>query len=433
MALSVSPKPAKNRTIAQRTENIVNFHKRVAAANRSFSTILVPWVSLLVTGCSSGPIPDSLPIPGPTFTMVMASDTQYPWAPSCDGSGDATCLEREATAANRNQVLAIGALKTLTWPNNGTPLAPVRGIVVNGDITNLWHGGEAGTLAAIVKKAQEDIKANDPDNPALSAVPFLGLGNHDVFNNVCDCSQFGPFDANSCARNAVSTIRGLYSNKAWINFDPCSLAYSFDFNKYRFIQLHLWPGYRGSLGYWMTGGNLDERRKCESDPRRFDPSEEKRQKNQCDNDEIYDAWAWLQTTLDQADALGFKSVLMFHMHVSELWGDGDSRKGQKKYWPDEDVKKFVNIVKGHDVFAVFTGHIHNLWGKHTSPTWGELRNKRDKTVPVFLSGSSDNHTFLVAEFAETSLRVTVIDSTDGNVRFKPPKDPNPETETILTW
>ncbi|CAM3939170.1 hypothetical protein [Corallococcus exiguus] len=82
----------------------------------------------------------------------------------------------------------------------------------------------------------------------------------------------------------------------------------------------------------------------------------------------------------------------------------------------QDEPEFLKAIEGQNVVAVFAGHIHEKHGYRTQVP--------ETDIPVFLSGSSDMHTFLLVQFTDTYLTVGVINSEDGKTEFLDPADAN---------
>jgi len=88
--------------------------------------------------------------------------------------------------------------------------------------------------------------------------------------------------------------------------------------------------------------------------------------------------------------------------------------GGDGFYPNEKVD-FYKLFTGYNVVAVFGGHFHNYYHLFNYDNVG------GKTVPVFLSGSSQASTYLVVNFFEDRLEVSTIKSVNGdNPRIKEP-------------
>lgn len=386
-------------------------------------------------GCSSSiHVPDKQPAVAPTFSMIIAADPQYPWwtappchcnadecasgkceAGVCDGDRKAivACESRIGGDRIREQIQAASKVGTLDWPwglGGGRITAPV-GVIVNGDLTAYFHFSEVMGVNDLINQEMKKIHDADPHHPMLNIIPFLGLGNHDYRNNVCDCRSWSPHDLNICARNAAHLMYRLYDRRyPWIRFDPCSLAYSWTFNNIRFVQLHLWPGYTADLEAPKEG----DTKACLAMPNRFSPA-----KRPCNDSVVFPSWDFLESELTAADVNHQRSVLLFH--------DPD------EYWSDADVAKFRAIVARHDVIAMFAGHHHGVWGVQTGFAIAhDLKNVKGDAVKLMLSGAAEGQRFIVAEFTPTSMKASVVTTKNGVPEFDPPSDAI-TTRLWFTW
>ncbi len=333
------------------------------------------------TTCTSSSFTRSATGAGPwgTFTMIVASDPQFPWrGSSCSpNESETSCSLRE----NRHQVDAMNNIQQAqgpssqigAWPSGpglsrgaGAPIRRPEGVIVNGDLTAYWHDW------------QVDLFEEYFNNPKSLKFPlFPGLGNHDYANNVPEpgvdsgCwwlrdGAYTGYGLEGCSRNAVDFMKAtVQCNKVPSfpaslvrDFDQKSLAYSWDMGGYHFVQLHNYPTYtRTKIG-------------------------------------ISSSIPWLKADLTRATAEGKKIVLNMHDY------------GEHMAVTDPE---FLAAIAGQRVVALFAGHAHHLNGfNETVP---------NTNIPVFRSGSTDEHKFLLVEFADTHMNVAVIDSTAGAPRF----------------
>ncbi len=313
------------------------------------------------------------------FSMVFASDPQFPW----NEEGDCTtaeCVKSRSITANRQQIQAIHDIQQASggvWPSGpgltqgaGAPIGKPEGVIVNGDLTAFWHDWQVDLF-------EEHFNNANPKYAYRLKTPiFPGLGNHDYANNVNDCwwtregahTQYG---ANGCARHAVDFMKATLQCNKMPNFpasrvrdfDDKSLAYSWDMGSYHFVQLHNYPTYTASgIG-------------------------------------ISSAIPWLREDLRRATAEGRKIVLNMHDYGDHM---------------AKDDPEFLSAIAGQRVVALFAGHLHG--------TNGGLSTVYNTTIPVFHSGSSDKHTFLLVRFEDAYMNVAVIDSTSGTPRFAHPQN-----------
>ena len=373
---------------------------------------------------------------GQAFSMIMLSDTQYPWyelgdVKYCSSRKDIEnpddCGKREGKRTNREQLMAISKIGRLKWPAAVStqpqhqpaveePIARAAGLVLNGDITAFGRAWQFAGLSEIVRESNATLIANlEADVNASGRVTvapyfgvFLGLGNHDYRNNVCDCQE-GLTDYNSCARYSLDIIRKTYSDVSWIAYDKCSKAYAFDIGGYRFIQLHLYPGYEADLGYWESGGAgiFGEADACKKVATRFAPEQRLRNDRDCDgNWAVFHSWDWLKAQVEEAESQNKWSILLYHAPGPELEGNQHFKVHRTyAYWSPAEEERLKTFVKEHYVAAIFAGHLHSKHGQFKL-----LHNKAAYSVPVVLSGASEYNTFVVAEFGAGYLRYGVISS-----------------------
>lgn len=347
------------------------------------------------TTCNSSsfsrPIPDDkTPL---QFTMVVASDPQYPWWFGGSRSDCSTedCVKEKSAEANGNQIQAMnnvvnakhtrdGQDVNSVWPSTpnvpesrrGQSIPDPKGVVINGDLTAFWHDWQ-------VDKFMDMFHRNDSDplnskNLKLNLYP--GLGNHDYANNKNDCwwghnPDYLLYQAHGCAKNASHYIKKAvacnlipnFASSTLTGYNDNSLAYSWDIGRYHFIQLHNYPTYSyGEIG-------------------------------------LNDAIQWLRQDLQKAHDAGQRIVLNMHDYGEHM---------------RQNNTEFLEAIAGKRVVALFAGHIHNSHG-HVGTVPGT-------NIPVFRSGSSDYATFLLAEFAEDYMTVAVVESLFGIPRFMDPNN-----------
>lgn len=120
-------------------------------------------------------------------------------------------------------------------------------VVINGDVTEFGKNDQFTSFTSQTDK--------------LIYGPVLwGLGNHDYENNVGDCSSAdGLWSSNGCARFMIRNMQNLH--KKWryslpeFEYDPYSLAYAWNYGKFRFVQANNYPTYNVVLDSWI-GDNV---------------------------------------------------------------------------------------------------------------------------------------------------------------------------------
>lgn len=106
-------------------------------------------------------------------------------------------------------------------------------LIINGDMTEC---GRDGQLESIKKQL------------CLTKTATLwGLGNHDYFNNLNDCSTDFDWSRNACAGTCPSLIKDGHdvykSMMKNFKYDYNSLAYAWNYGKIRYAQLNFYPLY----------------------------------------------------------------------------------------------------------------------------------------------------------------------------------------------
>ena len=327
------------------------------------------------TTCSTQSFTHTAPAPGDpgTFTMLFASDVQFPWMDSC--SGDDACVLRESRRTNSEQIAAENGVQGAGgghWPDGAAILAP-RGLVINGDLTAYWHDYQVDLL--------QEFYGSRKYMPSLNVFP--GLGNHDYANNHNDCQWTRNAVAypgkNGCALNAVGFMKAVvnchkmatFDDSLVESFDQGSLAYSWNIGRYHFVQLNFRPNYK--LADLSISPSYD----------------------------------WLKTDLARATAAGRKIVLNMH-NINENT-DPKTVDGQGMT-PDDP--RLLSAIGTSRVVAGFAGHIHKQVGYQ-----GAMGSTG---IPYFLSGASEYQTFLLAEFADDHIKVAVLQSKGGTPSFLDP-------------
>jgi Thrombospondin type 3 repeat len=304
------------------------------------------------------------------FTLIIASDTQFPWGtdPTCTGTPE-ECEIAYAIKTNQWFTRSMNGIQSLgTWPaalpnTGGKPVEVPTWVTINGDLTAFFHPYQLDLFRQLY---DPQFATADPD--VLQLPLFPGLGNHDYANNVNDCwgleiLDWYAYPANGCAAQAARWMKGIIScgilpnvpNATIHSFDTQSLSYSWDYRGYHFVQLHNYPLY--SVPQIGVASNL----------------------------------AWLANDLAEAAAAEKRIVLNWHDY-------GD-------HWSPFDAG-FQAAIAGRPIVAVFVGHFHSDHGLYTYVPF--------TSIPVFISGSADTRHFLMAEFADDYFSVATI-NTDGGV------------------
>ncbi|CAI8807996.1 Metallophos domain-containing protein [Pseudomonas jessenii] len=283
--------------------------------------------------------------------LVLVSDPQYPWSDLTDEG-----LPGNDARAKELVELQYSDIADFRRRNGGASRIPV---MINGDITAFGHGSERSYMKEVFERKLEGIYD-------------YGLGNHDYANNVDDCFL------NNCAAGSIVELKERYWGKAdsmdlGIRSSGLgkiyygSLAYSKNFGDVHMVQLHNEPTYAVEFS---SGNPLG--------PTAF---------------EITPALDWLERDLRSARQQG--KIIILNMHKVYDW------KGTS-----EQIARFQQMIETYRVTAIFGGHDH--WGAGSWFDWG--KSERFGYVPVFLSGSASQQTYLIASFSDDkqSLAISVV-------------------------
>lgn len=277
--------------------------------------------------------------------IVFASDPQYPWTESSDNGWEESAGDRDARSAVliESQYSSIGDFRRSVSTDPGQ--VPV---MINGDMTAFGHGGERSTVRSMLDKH-------------LGGIYDYGLGNHDYANNVDDCFW------NNCAAGSINDFKDRYwghvasldlaarsSGLGKIYYG--SLAYSRSFGDVHMVQLNKEPTYAVDF----SSGNPIA-------PTSF---------------AITPALDWLEKDLKRAREQG--KIIILNMHQVYDWAGSQ-----------EQISRFRQMIETYKVTAVFAGHDH--WGAGTYARGGMRQFFGE--VPVFLSGSASQQTYLIASFS----------------------------------
>ena len=274
---------------------------------------------------------------------VFTSDPQYPWTDKSDsGEDESQGIKEERSAKLISQ--QYRSIAEFRKEQGGAEAVPV---MINGDMTAFGHSGERAYVKKILQKE-------------LGGLYDYGLGNHDYENNVDDCFL------NGCAAGSLSEyiarywVRGanidLFS-RAGNEFTRVfygSLAYAKDWGRVHVIQLNNEPTYTVNIQSGVFVDRVDY--------------------------EITRSLDWLEKDLKLARQAG--KIIIINLHKPQGW------EGNK-----DDFERFKGMIEKYEVTAIFAGHYH----AHI----GQFRSGREKfgSVPVFLSGSASQQTYLIANLS----------------------------------
>ncbi len=304
------------------------------------------------------------------FSMIIASDSQWPWTAKTDAgtSQSKSDKESEATTLNENHVKSMNSL--ITSLNN------VKGVIINGDLTAYGHSNEFDEFKRIYSKLKKPM--------------YLGLGNHDYANNVDDT-----YENNSANRMVNYMVEHVKSNGSsnsdyqvsnsyeFPNIETTtkgSLSYSWEIGNVHFVQLQNYPIYKRSWSNYVSIGAAKRRTVA-----------------------ITPAMSWLATDLAKARISGKIIILNFH-DSDEHWGDYQSASELTDF-----SNEFKTLLSTNKVAAVFVGHYHTYLGKRTPPR----RSSTYGSTPVFYCGSASQSKYLLVNFKGDQMTVEHVSSLSG--------------------
>ena len=290
-------------------------------------------------------------IEGTPRHMVFASDPQYPWTDKTD-SGEPEEDKVFEVRAKWTVDAQFASIADFRKNMGGQAQVP---LMINGDMTAFGHGWQRDYIDNALKRH-------------FGTDYLYGLGNHDYENNVDDCFS------NNCAAGSIVEFAKHHADKV-DNFDlkvsgwflsklyAGSLAYSKNVGEVHLVQLNNEPTYVATIADALN-------------PTTF---------------AITHALDWLEKDLSVARVQGYAIIL--NMHKPYNWGEDP-----------ELYKRVVERIKKYEVTAIFGGHLHFDGGNVT----------RVGGVPVFVSGSASQQTYLTASFSEDrkQLHVSLVRNND---------------------
>lgn len=289
------------------------------------------------------------------FNAFITSDSQA-WRLE---SGDPNSSDNRAPweSRNANVVKAINAVAD----SSGADF-----LLINGDLTEFGR--------EVTRQSFYSVYNN------LTPPYLYGLGNHDYQNNVGDCTEGFDFSTNACARWSVDDMAGALNHYRYIepyNFSSDwnsgsrtgSLAYSWDYGYFHFVQLQNFPTYHVYLDHYAASAI-----------------------------NITSSMNWLENDLKAANARGKVSILNMH--------DGSDHFIKES--TDDEKKRFRSMINDYRVLAVFDGHSHS---------YGISNENMDSDVfgnaVVYNSGALFLGDFMLVNFSDYCLSVAVYNGKDG--------------------
>ncbi|MDO6632218.1 RICIN domain-containing protein [Bacillus thuringiensis] len=286
---------------------------------------------------------------GPT-SFVVASDPQYPWTDKMDNN------EEDPNKEERSEQLITEQFKSI---NGYTSSNPIRTpVIINGDMTafgHSWQWVKMDELLGILNKPY-----------------YYGLGNHDIENNFNDTNDN---EAVACSLDFLRThvkkdvpyIRFdyQYDKGTWGSTYSGSFAYSFNLGPIHSIQLNNEPTMEFEFDNMVTNTY-----------------------------KVTNALNWLENDLKLAHESGQISII--NLHKPNDW---------KNATPSQK-ERFKTLLKKYNVKAVFAGHYHTRKG------YSSAYRDYFGDVPVFLSGSVTQKSYLIAEYNGFNLSVYLVENND---------------------
>ena len=146
------------------------------------------------------------------FYVFITSDPQFPYI----STGDPRLADYGNDARKLSKALIKEQYDTISYIardlKRGDPSTPIRGIIINGDLTNYGHGWQLDTMKGYW------------NNSLPGTHFFMGLGNHDYENNINDC------DGNHWRQPHVRFHEGP-SNEPWNDHRIIRRPFNLDFSQ----------------------------------------------------------------------------------------------------------------------------------------------------------------------------------------------------------
>ncbi|TCV94092.1 calcineurin-like phosphoesterase family protein [Luteibacter rhizovicinus] len=278
-------------------------------------------------------------------TMIVTSDPQYPWTDKMDqGNSD----ESDSKKERRSEELIREQYNSIAGYRRARPGMNIP-VVINGDLTAYGHGWQRSKMSSLYRILGDNY--------------YLGLGNHDYDNNIRQSNGSGCAN-NGCARDSLDGLRDHVKSRNVLAFDftdhtgafggefDGSYAYAFEakgFERVANIQLNNYPTYEVSF---TTNKTFNYKFNVTS------------------------SLPWLHELMPRLNASTRDfDFMLIHVHQPE--------------WDAGSGNAFTELVRANKVPVVFAGHLHGRMGRYYSRNFGN--------VPVFLSGSASQRTYLIVE------------------------------------
>jgi predicted phosphohydrolase len=282
--------------------------------------------------------------------MVVTSDPQYPWTDETDRGGETDNALAEALV--REQYESIVRFRE-AHPSQQIP------VVVNGDLTSHGFYWEHQKMDELLRILGDNV--------------YLGLGNHDYQNNLASNI---PCKIYTCAMESLDLLsahaRGHHLRNRLLGMDQRTYAVG---------------GAIGKEGSWAYGFIADGWNRVVNIQLNNSPTYSADIYSARYEYHVTPSVPWLARHLLEWDQPATSDFVLLHTHKPSDWTNRPS-------------SELIELVGKHRVKAVFAGHYHRHMGVSFYPSyWG--------FIPVFISGSASQRTYLIVEHWPESRRLKV--------------------------
>jgi len=272
--------------------------------------------------------------------MVVTSDPQYPWTDETDRGGDTDQALAEALV--REQYESIVRFRA-AYPLQTIP------VIVNGDLTSHGFVWEHQKMDELLRILGDNV--------------YLGLGNHDYENNL---RNNVPCKVLTCAMESLDLlsahVRGHQQKNRILGMDQ---------------RTYGWGHAVGKSGSWAYGFLADGWRRTVNIQLNNSPTFTADIFSARYEYHVTSSVPWLEQKLAEWDQPLAADFVLLHTHKPYAWTNG----------PSDALRA---LMGKHRVKAVFAGHFHRDMGvEYARDQWGD--------VPVFISGSASQRTYLIVE------------------------------------
>ncbi|MGE7138581.1 metallophosphoesterase [Luteibacter sp. NPDC031894] len=282
-------------------------------------------------------------------SMVVTSDPQYPWTPASDADEP----EGEDARNARSEALIEEQYRSIAAYRAARPGEDIP-VFINGDITAYGHGWQRSVMARLL--------------PILGENVHFGLGNHDYENNIRQDDGSGCYN-NGCARDSIDDLVRHVTRKRE--------KVSFDFTTYPGL---LGNDHVGSLAYAVRAAGMERVLNVQlNNHPSYEVAFDSLIGLRTSSYRVTSSLPWLENLLDtqlKVPAYGTPADRPFDFAIVHMH-DPDSTYGAP----------LATLLAEHDVAVVFAGHYHQTLGYYRSIGG----------VPVYLSGSASQRTYLIVE------------------------------------